>query len=157
MHRRQHDVSIAMQTGSGSGRSGQAFWCVPALRSGHHASIVRPGKLRTLSSRAIQELLMITTIVRFPLPQGMSPDDVKAAFEHSAPHFKGAAGLIRKYYLLDADRTGGGVYLWESREAAETMYSDAWRQQIAEHFGAAPKIEYFETPLVIDNAAGAAA
>jgi hypothetical protein len=101
--------------------------------------------------------MMITAIVRFPPPQGMSPDDVKVAFEHSAPHFRGAPGLIRKYYLLGADRTGGGVYLWESREAAENMYSDAWRQQIAERFGAAPKIEYFDTPLVIDNAAVAAA
>jgi hypothetical protein len=101
--------------------------------------------------------MMITAIVRFPLPQGMSPDDVKVAFEHSAPHFRGAPGLIRKYYLLGADHTGGGVYLWESREAAENMYSDAWRRQIAERFGAAPEIEYFDTPLVIDNAAVAMA
>ena len=100
---------------------------------------------------------MITAIVRFPLPQGMSPDDVKVAFEHSALHFQGTPGLIRKYYLLGADWTGGGVYLWESREAAETMYSDAWRQQIAERFGAAPEVEYFDTPLVIDNAAVAVA
>jgi len=94
---------------------------------------------------------MITAIVRFPLPRGMSPDDVKAAYEHSAPQFRGAAGLIRKYYLLGADQTGGGVYLWESREAAETMYSDTWRQRISERFGAPPRIEYFDTPLVIDN------
>lgn len=54
---------------------------------------------------------MITAIVRFPLPQGLSPDEVRDAYEHSAPQFRGAAGLIRKYYLLGADRTGGGVYL----------------------------------------------
>jgi hypothetical protein len=95
---------------------------------------------------------MITAIVRFPLPHGMSPDDVKAAYEHSAPQFREAAGLIRKYYLLGQDQTGGGVYLWESREAAETMYSDIWRQRIAERFGTAPTIEYFDTPLIIDNA-----
>jgi hypothetical protein len=50
---------------------------------------------------------MITAIVRFPLPQGLSPDEVKAAYEHSARQFQGAAGLIRKYHLLDADQTGG--------------------------------------------------
>ncbi len=48
---------------------------------------------------------MITAIVRFPLPHGMSPDDVKAAYEHSAPQFREAAGLIRKYYLLGQDQT----------------------------------------------------
>lgn len=36
------------------------------------------------------------------------------------------------------------------------MYSYAWRQRIAERFGAPPMIEYFDTPLVIDNAATAA-
>ncbi|MBM1169993.1 YdhR family protein [Microvirga arabica] len=95
---------------------------------------------------------MITAIVRFPLPQGLSPDEVKKAYEHSAPQFRGAPGLVRKYYLHGADQTGGGVYLWESREAAEAMYSDAWRQRIAERFGTPPTIEYFDTPLIIDNA-----
>ncbi|MBQ0822038.1 YdhR family protein [Microvirga terrae] len=99
---------------------------------------------------------MITAIVRFPLPEGLSSDEVKAAYEHFAPQFRGAAGLIRKYYLLGAERTGGGVYLWESLEAVERMYSDAWRQRIAERFGASPQIEYFDTPLVIDNAAASA-
>ena len=95
---------------------------------------------------------MITAIVRFPLPQGLSPEDVKSAYEHSAPQFRRAPGLVRKYYLQGADQTGGGVYLWDSREAAEAMYSDAWRQRIAERFGTPPTIEYFDTPLIIDNA-----
>ncbi len=94
---------------------------------------------------------MITAIVRFPLPQDLSPEKVKAAYEHSAPQFREAAGLIRKYYLHGSDHTGGGVYLWESREAAEAIYSDAWRQRIAERFGAAPQIEYFDTPVIVDN------
>jgi hypothetical protein len=59
---------------------------------------------------AIQELLMITAIVRFRLPQGLSPEDVKRAYEHSAPQFRRAPGIVRKYYLHGADQTGGGVY-----------------------------------------------
>ena len=94
---------------------------------------------------------MITAIVRFPLPQGISLEDVKTVYEHSVPQFREASGLLRKYYLHSADQTGGGVYLWENREAAETMYSGVWRQQIAKRFGAAPQIEYFETPVIIDN------
>jgi hypothetical protein len=95
---------------------------------------------------------MITAIVRFPLPQDLSPEDVKRAYEYSAPQFREAPGLVRKYYLHGADQTGGGVYLWRSREAADAMYSDAWRQRIAERFGTPPTIEYFDTPLIIDNA-----
>jgi hypothetical protein len=95
--------------------------------------------------------MIITAIVPFQLPEGISPEDVKMAYGQSAPLFQGMPGLVRKYYLHGADRTGG-VYLWESREAAERMYSDAWRQQIADRFGAPPEIEYFDTSLVIDNA-----
>jgi heme-degrading monooxygenase HmoA len=104
---------------------------------------------------AIQESLMITAIVRFPLSSGLSSEDVKKAYEHSAPQFRGAPGFVRKYYLHGVDGTRGGVYLWESREAAEAMYSDDWRQRIAEHFGAPPMIECLDTPLIIDNAESA--
>jgi hypothetical protein len=95
---------------------------------------------------------MITAIVRFTLPQGTSLDAAKALFEKSAPNYKGAPGLIRKYYLFGEGRIGGGVYLWESREAAERMYSDAWKKMIAERYGAPPEITYYETPVIVDNA-----
>jgi hypothetical protein len=94
---------------------------------------------------------MITAIVRFALPPGTNLDAAKAMFEKSAPNYKGAPGLVRKYYLYGEDRIGGGVYLWESREAADRMYSDAWRKMITEKFGNAPEITYFETPIIVDN------
>src|SRR4051794_39319076 len=65
------------------------------------------------------EATMITAIVRFPLRPGTTLQDAKALFEASAPKYQGAAGLVRKYYLFGDDGTGGGAYLWESREAAE--------------------------------------
>ena len=95
---------------------------------------------------------MITAIVRFTLPQGTSLDAAKTMFEKSAPNYKGAPGLVRKYYLYGEDRIGGGVYLWESREAADRMFSDAWKKMIAERFGNAPEITYYETPVIVDNA-----
>jgi len=68
---------------------------------------------------------------------------------------RGLSGLIRKYYLFDAEsRTGGGCYLWESREAAERVYNAEWRKMITERYGTAPEISYFETPVVVDNALG---
>ena len=95
---------------------------------------------------------MITAIVRFPLKPGTTLDDAKALFEGSAPKYQGAAGLVRKYYLFGEDGTGGGVYLWESREAAELMYSPEWKRMIAERYGTAPQISYFATPVIVDNA-----
>ncbi len=66
---------------------------------------------------------MITAIVRFKLPATIDAAKAAELFQGSAPKYQGLAGLIRKYYLFDAEsRTGGGCYLWESREAAERVY-----------------------------------
>jgi hypothetical protein len=95
---------------------------------------------------------MITAVVRFPLPQDTTSDDAKSMFEESAPNYRGVPGLVRKYYLFGDDRTGGGVYLWTSREAAERFYSDSWKSRIAQRYGAEPEIEFFETSVIVDNA-----
>jgi hypothetical protein len=94
---------------------------------------------------------MITAIVRFPLPQVTSIEDAKAMFEKSVHTYRAAPGLVRKYYLFGEDRTGGGVYLWESRDAADRQYSPAWRSMIEQKFGSPPEITYYETPVIVDN------
>jgi hypothetical protein len=96
-------------------------------------------------------------IVRFPLKPGTTLEDAKALFEGSAPKYRAAPGLVRKYYLFGEDGTGGGVYLWESREAAERMYSAEWKKMIADRYGTPPQISYFDTPVIVDNADPAAA
>ena len=100
---------------------------------------------------------MITAIVQFPLRPGTTLEEAKALFEGSASKYQGAAGLVRKYYLFGEDGTGGGVYLWESREAAERMYSPEWRKMIADRYGTPPQITDFETPVIVDNATEGAA
>jgi hypothetical protein len=98
---------------------------------------------------------MITAIVRFKLPPSIKLDDARKLFEGSAPKYKGLTGLVRKYYLFDeASHTGGGVYLWESRAAAEKVYNADWKRMITERYGAAPEISYFESPVIVDNAQG---
>jgi len=103
----------------------------------------------------VEDLAMITAIVRFKLPATIDSARAAELFQGSAPKYQGLAGLIRKYYLFDAEsRTGGGCYLWESREAAERVYNGDWRKMIAERYGAEPEISYFETPVIVDNTLG---
>jgi hypothetical protein len=52
------------------------------------------------------------------------------------------------------DGTGGGVYLWQSREAAGALYDGAWRAMIRERYGADPSVRYFATPVIVDNVIG---
>ena len=95
---------------------------------------------------------MITAIVNFKLPADIDATKAAELFKGSAPKYRGMKGLIRKYYLFDdKSRIGGGVYLWQSRADAEAVYTPAWQATIAERYGSAPDIRYFETPVVVDN------
>jgi hypothetical protein len=98
---------------------------------------------------------MITAIVRFKLPASIDAAKAEELFKGSAPKYRALSGLVRKYYLFDAEsHTGGGCYLWESREAAERVYNAEWRKMIADRYGSAPEISYFETPVIVDNSQG---
>lgn len=100
--------------------------------------------------------MAVTAIVRFVLPEDMTREAATAAFEASTPLYRGVQGLIRKYYLLSENgRSGGGVYLFDSRADAERLYDAAWRAGIRERLGAEPSIEYFDSPVIVDNDAGA--
>jgi hypothetical protein len=95
----------------------------------------------------------ITTVVQFRLPQAISLEEATRRFESSAPKYRNVPGLIRKYYLRAEDgRTAGGVYLWESRAAADAVYSTEWREYVTKAFGSAPEITWFDTPVIVDNA-----
>ena len=94
---------------------------------------------------------VIVAIVRFPIDPSLASDDVRAMFEASAPSYQHLPGLRRKHYLRAEDgATAGGVYLWESRAAAEAVYDEAWRTRLTEKYGAPPTVEYFESRVTVD-------
>jgi hypothetical protein len=66
--------------------------------------------------------------------------------------YQGMPGLIRKYYVsADEGAQVGGIYLWESRDAAEQFYDDAWRERVTAAYGSPPVMTWFDTPVVVDN------
>lgn len=95
---------------------------------------------------------MITAFVQFKIPSPMSQDQAKEVFMSTAPKYQAAPGLLRKYYLLSEDGgTVGGVYLWKSREDAESLYTKEWKNFVREKYGGEPTIVYFHSPVVVDN------
>jgi len=99
---------------------------------------------------------VITAIVQFGLPKPVSLEEAARMFESTAPRYQNLPGLVRKYYLRSEDgRTAGGVYLWESRAQAEQVYNTEWRERVSKLYGNAPQVTYFDTPVIVDNAAGA--
>jgi hypothetical protein len=98
---------------------------------------------------------MFTEIVLFDLPAGMSRAEVIANFHATAPHWRANPDLVRKNYLYDPEgKRGGGVYLWRERAAAARWHDAAWREMARSRYGAIPRIEIFETPVLVDNALG---
>lgn len=95
---------------------------------------------------------MITALVQFKLPQPVTRDKAREIFLSTAPKYRDTQGLIRKYYVLSQDGgTAGGVYLWKSREDAERLYTEDWKNFVREKYGAPPSVTYFESPVVVDN------
>lgn len=98
---------------------------------------------------------MITEIITFGLPDGMTREEVVANYRRSAPSWRADPDLIRKNYLYDAEsRRAGGVYLWRSLDAAQRARNAAWLERVRATYGSEPVVQYFETPLVADNALG---
>jgi hypothetical protein len=95
---------------------------------------------------------MITVLVRFKLPQPISIAGAKEIFLGTAPKYQGMPGLIRKYYFLTPDGTeAGGIYLWQSKQDADRLYTEEWKGFVRGKYGSDPTLTYLETPVVVDN------
>lgn len=96
---------------------------------------------------------MITVVVNFPVPEGMTLDEFKARMMKSVPRYQAISGLLRKNYLYDGKRhVGGGAYTFASRAQAEACFSEEFVKTVTGAFGR-PEIAYFETPILVDNEA----
>ena len=95
---------------------------------------------------------MITAVVTAPMPKGLTREQYLKNTTAIASRFQTIPGLIRKQFLFD-DKKGiaGGVYLWETREQAETCYRGVWRENFIRSMGSEPNIDFFESLVVVDN------
>jgi hypothetical protein len=95
---------------------------------------------------------MITEIVLFRIPDGMTREETIAKYRLSIPTWQANTDLIRKAFLFDEkSRRGGGVYHWKSVEAAKLGHGAEFQKRIQATFGSQPEFQYFETPIVLDN------
>ena len=93
-------------------------------------------------------------IVQFDLPKRTEEQAIKGG-TGTAPIYRNLAtkGLIRKDYL-NGDAGTGGVYLWESREAAEAWFTEAKIRELTERFGVRPRLTWYDTHVTVDNVRG---
>jgi len=95
---------------------------------------------------------MITTITSFTVPDTLDERSAGEHFASIAPNFQSVPGLIRKQFLYSSEHnTAGGVYLWENRESADAFIEGKLRGMIKQQFGVDASVQYFSTPVIVDN------
>jgi hypothetical protein len=98
-----------------------------------------------------------TAIVLDDLPPAIGLEECRAHFTKVAPDFLEVPGFHCKQFICARDgKVAGGVYMWESQEAAERFYSGEWCAGIRARHSTEPKISYFETVALTDKASGQA-
>ena len=98
---------------------------------------------------------MILELVEFNSPKGWSRDKVAEEAKHVVPKWQANKELLRKHFLLELNgKTGAGVYIWPSVEAAQKAHNEEWRQSVIKRCGSAPTIRYFDLMLLVDNESG---
>lgn len=90
-------------------------------------------------------------VVQFDLPKRTEEQAIKGG-TGTAPIYRdlGKRGLIRKDYLNGETGTGG-VYLWESRAAAEVWFTEERMAELTQRFGARPRLTWYDTHVTVDN------
>ena len=94
---------------------------------------------------------MIIETVTFPITPGMTRDDVLADARTTIPRWQGFPGLVRKTYVMVGADAAMGIYHWETLAHAEKGHDEEWMQKATVKWGVRPKLERYDTVMVLDN------
>src|SRR3974390_361875 len=96
---------------------------------------------------------MHTGMLTCKVPAGSTTALLSETTNATAHTYEGSPGLIRKYYGIAPD--GGslvGIYLWESKAAANAFYTPDWGAMVTKRWAAPPQRQEWETPMVVESA-----
>ncbi len=90
----------------------------------------------------------VVTVVTLPIPAGLTRGQLVDGFRAAVPQYRGIAGLLRKHFVIGTDASFGGVYLWKDAASAQAWFSPAWVERARAAYGAEPRIEWYDTPIL---------
>ena len=91
----------------------------------------------------------------YQVPPELTKSVITKQFSDVAERYIGIPGLIRKYFGFTEDGTSViGIYLWTSREAADTFYSPEWLTGVKQRWGAEPVKSEWNVPVVAESSEG---
>ena len=94
---------------------------------------------------------MITVLVKFKISDELNLKTLKEKFIETSVLYVDVEGLLRKNYIADIEKGfAGGVYTFAKIENAKEWFSEDRIQCITERYSK-PEIEYYESPVIVDN------
>ena len=63
------------------------------------------------------------------------------------PVYRDLNGLSYKHFTITGKRQVGGIYLWQSRSAAEAFYDQEWQTRILEQYGEPATLKWFSVAV----------
>ncbi|MBT5074663.1 MAG: hypothetical protein HOJ34_12945 [Kordiimonadaceae bacterium] len=96
---------------------------------------------------------MATVLIHYQSPENFDHDTLIKIMEESANNtFRGMEHLYNKQFCYDI-KTGKGmsVYWWDSLDNARAYFTAEWEIYFEKKFGCKAQIEYYDTPLTLDN------
>ena len=96
---------------------------------------------------------MHTVMWTFKVPAGTSKSQLVCTINATAHTYEGIPGLICKYYGIAPDGASlVGIYLWDSKAAADAFYTPDWVATVTKRWAAPPLRQDWETPMVVESA-----
>jgi hypothetical protein len=91
----------------------------------------------------------------YAVPAGLTKAKSDELFAENAPRYFKVPGLVRKHFGYSEDgKTVVGIYVWQSRRAAEEFYTPQWIAGVTSRWGVAPTRTDYEIPLTVESADG---
>src|SRR5215213_9700448 len=91
----------------------------------------------------------------YAAPPELSESAIRNQFDNVAANHLGVPGLIRKYFGFSDDASSVvGIYLWETKGAADAFDSDEWLAGVTERWRAAPVKQEWIVPVVAESVEG---
>ncbi len=95
---------------------------------------------------------MIGVTVTFEYDGDFDRDRVLNVADKARAMFEGMPGLLFKFFTFDEkQQRAWNFYVWESREAVDSFFSDELRERVTGLYGVSPRIDYVEIAQIVDN------
>ena len=97
---------------------------------------------------------MIVVVVTFKLSSEIDPISLKEKFIETSTIYQDTVGLIRKNYISDTENnSAGGVYCFDTMENAKSWFDEERVQWITDRYSK-PNLNFYESPVIVDNEKG---